>query len=359
MNKTFVIVLSLLLACPLRGQDVKVSVALPSTRPTTQPAPALPFFFIGVWMQPAKDLKKWKDRGINVALTDKPKPDNSSRPSYFAAAEAAGMKVVIYPDPAGAANDLKHKSFLAWMQGDEPENWGHLQKNADGTFDLPGTTQTYCSIYSTLKQVSPTTPIYGNFNGMQLTSTRDKRDARKGIIRDDYRNFFCGSDWISGDWYVRSNGRGPERIAELQGKMIDYLLELSNGQKPAFAYIEACNIRSTSAKNGTAPTASEMKAQAWVSVIHGAKGIVYFPLKIGGGFQWDGTPPELAAAMTELNAQLKKYEPYILKGQRKKDPKAEAATWTLGDGILSASMKYNGTEWEIKVEEKKGIAASR
>jgi len=55
------------------------------------------------------------------------------------------------------------------MQGDEPENWGHLQKNADGTFDLPGTTQTYCSIFNTLKQVSPSTPIYGNFNGMQLT----------------------------------------------------------------------------------------------------------------------------------------------------------------------------------------------
>src|SRR3954470_21967671 len=120
--------------------------------------------------------------------------------------------------------------------------------------------------------------------------------------------------------------------------MIDYLLELSGGQKPAFAYIESCNIRITSAKNGTAPTANEMKAQAWIPVIHGAKGIVYFPLKIGGGFQWDATPPELATAMTELNGQLKKYEEYFLKGTRKKDPKLEAATWTLPDGsTLSAS----------------------
>ena len=277
MRKFVASIVVLLLACPLRAADEgKIAVTPPTTRPTTQPAPPLPFFFIGVWMQPAKDLKKWKDRGINVAITDKPKPDNSSRASYFAAAAAAGVKVAIYPDPAGAANDLKQQSFLAWMQGDEPENWGHLQKNSDGTFDLPGTTQTYCSIYNTLKQVSPSTPIYGNFNGMQLTSTRDRRDARKGIIREDYRNFFCGSDWISGDWYVRSNGRGPEKIAELQGKMIDYLIDLSGGQKPAFAYIESCNIRITSAKNGTAPSASEMKAQAWVSVIHGAKGMSIF-----------------------------------------------------------------------------------
>ncbi len=358
MRHLFVTVVVLLLACPVKGEDVPVKMTAPATQPTTRPAPPLPFFFIGVWMQPAKDLKKWKDRGINVALTDKPKPDNSSRASYFAAAAAAGVKVVIYPDPAGPTNDLKQQSFLAWMQGDEPENWGHLQKNADGTFDLPGTTQIYCSIYNTLKQVSPSTPIYGNFNGMQLTSTRDRRDARKGIIREDYRNFLCGADWISGDWYVRSNGRGPEKIAELQGKMIDYLLELSGGQKPAFAYIESCNIRITSAKNGTAPSASEMKAQAWVSVIHGAKGIVYFPLKIGGGFVWDATPPELATAMTEMNGQFKKYESYFLKAQRKKDAKEEAATWTMPDGsALSASMKFNGTEWEVKVEEKKGLAS--
>jgi len=101
MRNLFVFAVCTLLTCPVFAADA------PTTRPTTQPAPPLPFFFIGVWMQPAKDLKKWKDRGINVAITDKPKPDNSSRASYFAAAAAAGVKVVIYPDPGRAANDLK------------------------------------------------------------------------------------------------------------------------------------------------------------------------------------------------------------------------------------------------------------
>src|SRR6266581_1553153 len=243
MRKFVVPLLVLLFACPLFAADAPTT--RPSTRPTTQPAPPLPFFFIGVWMQPVKDLKKWKERGINVAVTDKPKPDRTTRDAYFAAAAAAGLKVVIYPDPVFPSNDLKQPGFLAWMQGDEPENWGHLQKNSDGTFDLPATTQIYCQIFNSLKQVGPSTPIYGNFNGMQLTSTRDRRDAHKGIIREDYRNFFCGADWISGDWYVRSNGRGPEKIAELQGKMIDYLQDLSGGQKPVFAYIESCNIRIT------------------------------------------------------------------------------------------------------------------
>src|SRR5882762_10466486 len=123
MKKLFVSVVVLLLACSVEAAEVKVGVVAPTTMPTTRPVPPLNFFFIGVWMQPAKDLKKWKDRGVNVSVTDKPKPDNTPRSTYFAAAAAAGMKVAIYPDPAGPTNDLKEKSFLAWMQADEPENW--------------------------------------------------------------------------------------------------------------------------------------------------------------------------------------------------------------------------------------------
>src|SRR5258706_16241349 len=106
MRKFVVLVVALLLACPVMAADA------PTTRQTTQPAPPLPFFFIGVWMQPAKDLKKWKDRGINVAITDKPKADNSSRASYFAAAAAGGGNVANYPRAARAANDLKEQRFL-------------------------------------------------------------------------------------------------------------------------------------------------------------------------------------------------------------------------------------------------------
>ena len=34
-----------------------------------------------------------------------------------------------------------------------------------------------------------------------------------------------------------------------------------------------------------------------------------------------------------------------------------ADLWLQQDGELSATMKFNGTEWEIKVEEKKGLAS--
>lgn len=47
---------------------------------------------IGVYMQPASNFQKWKDRGCNTIVTDKSKPDSpaetpASRTAYFKAAE--------------------------------------------------------------------------------------------------------------------------------------------------------------------------------------------------------------------------------------------------------------------------------
>jgi hypothetical protein len=363
MRKVVAMVVVLLLGCSVMAADV----GSPATKPSAAASNSLEasagppsFFWIGVFMQPPGDFKKWKERGINIIATDRPKPDHKSdRTAYFAAAQAAGLKVVIYPDPENPLNDLKKPAFYAWMQADEPENWGHLLKKADGKFDCPATAESYVAIYRKLKELSPSTPVYGNFNGMQITGTGDRRGNRGEMVKDDYRIFMKGADWLSGDWYVRATGREASRIADLQGRMVDRIFEWSGGNKPVFAFIECCNQRLASAKNGAAPTASEMRAQAWIAVIHGATGIIYFPLKIGGGFQWDATPPELVQPMKELNAELKKYEQYFLKGKRVKDAKGEAAVWTMADGSsLSASATFNGTEWELKIEEKKkGIAA--
>src|SRR5687768_7799854 len=91
-----IIVLSLLLiARPLLGADAPA--ASTSGFASAAPAPTVPppdFFWVGVWMQPPNDFKKWKDRGVNVIVTDRPKPDHkSNRDQYFAAAHAQGLKV--------------------------------------------------------------------------------------------------------------------------------------------------------------------------------------------------------------------------------------------------------------------------
>src|SRR5687767_4823089 len=111
MTKLFTFIVVMLL-----GGSVMAAPSAPTTKPASAsgsasaaPAPTVPppdFFWIGVWMQPPGDFKKWKDRGVNVIVTDRPKPDHkSNRDQYFAAAQAQGLKVVIYPDPENPMND--------------------------------------------------------------------------------------------------------------------------------------------------------------------------------------------------------------------------------------------------------------
>ncbi len=50
-------------------------------------------------------------------------------------------------------------------------------------------------------------------------------------------------------------------------------------------------------------TPDELRAEIWLSIVHGVRGLVYFPEVVSGpNFGWDGTPPDVAAEMTKQNA---------------------------------------------------------
>jgi hypothetical protein len=51
-------------------------------------------------------------------------------------------------------------------------------------------------------------------------------------------------------------------------------------------------------------TADEFRAEVWHAVIHGVKGVIYFPQRIGEGFAYDATPARVAREMVTQNARL-------------------------------------------------------
>jgi hypothetical protein len=77
--------------------------------------------------------------------------------------------------------------------------------------------------------------------------------------------------------------------------------------KPTFAYIETSNQRlfSNSAPETfeRGPTPSEVRAEVWDAIIHGARGIMYFPQSFNG-FRYDATPIDVAAEMSRQNAAI-------------------------------------------------------
>jgi hypothetical protein len=346
MPKLTSILLCLLLAFGCNPAPAPPARTIPRAAAAGQP----PYILISVYMQPASSFQKWKDRGCNAITTDKSKPDSppetqASRTAYFKAAADLGMKVIIGSDPLGAGNDLSRPGFLAWSQPDEPENWGRVVKNPDGSFNWPATTAKYNLDYRSLKNAAPNVPVYGNFNGGPLMSARETTTDPRNITLPTYREFAKGADWLSADFYIRPQGRPPEQLANY-GKMQDILQSIGPG-KPTYAVIECCDQGLT---NGVAPNASEVRAAIWIAMIHGAQGIAYFPLKVQGGFMWDNTPPDVAAAMPVIAAELQANAEFFRSGQRDYQNDHDA-TWTLPNrSTLRARASFAAGAWTIRID---------
>ena len=53
-------------------------------------------------------------------------------------------------------------------------------------------------------------------------------------------------------------------------------------------------------------TPSQFRGEVWEAIIHGARGIFYFPVRVTPHFSYDVTPPAVAAEMTRQDATITK-----------------------------------------------------
>lgn len=275
---------------------------------TTAPAgmepvvqPSTPKFIIGVWYQPVDSFDKWKARGINTLVGYESNGNTVSRDQWMAAARKAGFSYIVKPtgDPDDAKQDAADPNLLAWEQPDEPDGGGNLAPDA------------IIQNYKTWKAQAPRIPVFVNFDGARSFW----RPA------SDYQQYCQGGDWIAFDDYVINRGGGPSAIPQL-GERLDKFKEWAGGPKSGkkfFVFIESSDqdLRQQdwtkqNDASGTplapkmrGPTADEMLQEIKQAVDHGASGIVYFPDQIGKGWEgFDGTTPEVEAAMKQANAKL-------------------------------------------------------
>lgn len=259
------------------------------------------FFPIGVFGQPAESFPAWKSRGINTVLEV---PMNHDPVAWDRAAQEAGLRVIRRPLP-NPRDDVGRTDLLAWSHWDEPDAAGRA----------PAWTPLFERTFAEWRQIDPARRVFINFAGPDITWFTTRTDDYSRQYAAYYPRLIATADWIASDIYpsggwlneAHRSRRGDVTLIAEPMRAIRRLTD-----KPQFVFIEASEIERGNVPDARCPTPEEMRAQIWYAVVHGARGVFYFPAVVGsGGFRFDGAPPEVVREMERQNALLREVGPAL------------------------------------------------
>lgn len=157
--------------------------------------------------------------------------------------------------------------------------------------------------YLEMRQKDPNHPIWLNLTGGFFTPYR-KLDLKW------YRAFGEAADCVSYDHYPVTGWNQPGKVPELAAATKEFLALYP--KKACWVIVEASDQDlSWTPKETRGPTAKEMRAEVWMAVTAGAKGIGYFTVAFQP-FRWKNLTPEIEAELKRTNGQLTELAPAIL-----------------------------------------------
>jgi SAM-dependent methyltransferase len=253
------------------------------------------FFPIAVWLQAPRNAPKYQALGVNVYI------GLWEGPTAGQIEELRRHHMpVICEQNEYALKHLDEKTIVAWMHGDEPDNAQSLGKGKG--YGPPIPPEKIIDDYRRIKAKDPSRPVMLNLGQGVAWDGWYGRGVRTNHP-EDYSQYVRGGDIISFDiypavaerpavagklWYV---ARGVQRLRGWAGP-----------ERTVWDCIECTRIGNLKVK----PTPQEVKAEVWMSIIHGSQGLVYFchqfqPRFIEAGLLAD---EEMARAVTAINRQV-------------------------------------------------------
>lgn len=264
--------------------------------PWSAGAPADPGYFpVGVWMQNPLNVERFAAVGVNhfVGLWQGPTEEQ------LTAMDAAGMPVVCEQAGVWQAH-LASKTIVGWLQADGPDN---AQENADGSYGPcipPATSQ---ARYAEMVAADASRPVMLLLGQGVATPDWVGRGSCTGQT-EDYPEYAKAADLLVNYTYPLGNGHPLELVAT----GIDNLNQYAGYRKPVIADIEASNIH-----GAVRPTPHQIRAEVWMSLIHGAAGIQYFCHRFEPDFSETDCldDPDTAAALTRINQEINSLAPAL------------------------------------------------
>jgi len=263
------------------------------------------YFPIAVWLQEPARAPDFQAAGFNlyIGLWEGPTEDQ------LATLAKNHMKVICDQSDVGLAH-RDDPTIVGWHQQDEPDNaqpvtdangqqgWGPCVPPAD-----------VVATYERLKKNDPTRPVMLNLG--QGIANDDWYGRGNGASLDDYATYIKGGDIISYDVYpvVGIDKPDGENYLWYIAKGLDRLAKWNDGKRIIWNVVECTHIGNPDKK----ATPDQVRAEVWMSLIHGSRGIVYFvhqfePRFIEAALLED---PEMLAMVTRTNGEIRDLAPVL------------------------------------------------
>lgn len=294
---------------PGRARSAGPATAPPLSKWKNGP-PADPSFFpIAVWLQSPANAKRFRAAGVNtyVALWQGPTEEQ------LAALKAAKMHLICEMNSVGLAH-RDDPTIVGWMHGDEPDN-AQPVKDANGRTSygpcIPPAR--IVAEYQEMVKKDPTRPILLNLGQGVANDEWVGRGA--GAKQEDYLTYVKGGDLVSFDVYPVAGleKQDSENYLWYVPRGVERLTKWSEGTRHIWNCIETGRIDNPERK----PTPAQVRAEVWMSLIHGSRGLIYFVHQFKPKFNEHALldDPEMLAGVTAVNQQVRELAPVLNAGK--------------------------------------------
>jgi hypothetical protein len=302
------------------------------------------YFPIAVWCQEPNLAARYQKAGINlyVALWQGPTE------AQFAELKKCGMQVIC--DQNAVA--LAHKDdpiIVGWLQDDEPDNAQELPGGKG--WGPPQSPAKIVARYEAFRKADPTRPVYlglgcgvawDGWYGRNVPENQREEYAESQYLR--------GCDIVGFDIYPAAND-SPQVKGKLDfvARGVERLVKWSEGRRIVWNTIECTRI------NGLGKaTPKQVKAEFWMSLVHGSRGILYFVHEFKPKFDEHALldDPEMLDAVTAINKQVRELAPVLNSPTVMEGVKVESSNQEAPVAILV--KKHGGATYVFAVAMKAG-----
>lgn len=253
------------------------------------------FFPIAVWLQNPVNAKRYQAAGINlyVALWQGPTTEQLNE------LQSARMPVICRQTPLALENE-DNLIIAGWMHQDEPDN---AQRPGPGKpFGPPVSPEAIVANYQSMHSADPSRPVMINLGQGVAWDSWVGRGVRRNHP-EDYPKYVEGCDIASFDIYPVVHD-SPQVAGKLEfvSRGVERLADWTHGAKPVWCCIECTHIDNPHIK----PTPEQVRAEVWMALIGGARGLIYFAHEFKPKFREAAllNDPPMLAAVTEINRQI-------------------------------------------------------